>query len=1093
MAKGGSKVLTAVISFLLGFIFAILVEIGAVVGVYFYVSNTKLDTLFSNMGLNNIDENGNYVYVNTDSDNGGASDVGELLEKLKGYLYTDGSSTMDYPVLGKSLEEIGNLLPIVQNTVAEKLYPALNQYLDLDLNKFETVPLSELPQFLSDSVMDIRPAKLLAKFGMDGLVGDDANILVKSLLAGVEFDYARTDSGLKFPVYYDSYVYNEQLDRYYREEAVNGQQAFPSNLSESLLFKAGTQSDEGETQYRLYYIPCNLDGNILSDATLAEGGDTLYSEGTTFIAVERTGNKTYNLNFRNLEQFEYLNEYGLHNMDRTGNFYYTNGNEEKQIHPVTIGSFSKAEEVFKPLYSVGIVELIGGGENGIVADIFGNLSVGELIDGKADIDDMVSNLVLPNVLTIDPEQTLMAYIGYGLTNVKAVNEAGWQYEGQIKVDGVVRDCKILYELKGEPAQRSISRVWYYDENGASHEIKGTKVKEVSSLASSMEITALLDVKADDAVIAYLGYGVSNVVERAGDNYTHVGKYDIVEESNGTAEKVTKTVDCFIDTDENGIITNLWYVDENGFDVLIGGTTIDTISDKVSGIMEHLAITDVMDVAWDNSIMVYMGYGVTSVRAQSGEDYSYVGKVEVDGEKVPCYIVTDESGNITEIFRKDGNTKISVSGTKIEEVADRVGNVMKNLTLPDLIDIDVDDPIMGYIGYGVSGVKKQSDEGYNRTAKFKKDDNEYEAYLYVNEDGKVENAWYVTEHGTEDLEGTVIDGISDIISSLSDNLALPDVLDVTADGAVTAYIGYSITKINPADGDGYTHTAIYTEEDGTEHECFVLTDEKSGKITEVWYFEDGQKVFVNGTTINQLPSKIDGISENLTLSDVMDITEDDSILWALRDSKINEVGKQVKELKIKDVLDAEDIAKSSILSQLANKSVKELSTAIDAISIQSIYAQEIYKLATKDEDPKEVTEYRSDILYFTLQDGVFVYVKDGAEDDEVGTLTLQEYEEGVASGVTYYSYGEAVGMWRLILFKDGREKVYTLNNFNNMINTSTANINNATLGTLQEAGIISASANLNKQLTYLEDNVPVTVTLSELKLRELIDVVIGMSK
>lgn len=826
MEKGGSKVFTAVIAFLLGFIFAILVEIGAVVGVYFYVTKTDLDSIFNTLGIKNKDEDGNYIYVNTDGENGGATNVGELFTQLKGYLYSDGSSAMDYPVLGKTIEEISNLLPVVQKTLSAKLYPMVNKYIDIDWDTFEQKPISEMPQFLSECIMDVRPAKLLETLGMNGLVGEDANAVVKALLAGAEFSYAYTQTGLKFPVYYDTYVFNEQLNAYYREEAVDGQQAFPDNLSEDLLYDTKTKNtyyDENgekikeERIYRLYFIPCSYGNGMLEDATLNESGETIYAEGTSFIAVKYVAEGgEYVLDLSNPSQFAYLEAYGSQNMDRTGNFYYTNGDSEIQVYPVTIRSFSDSKEVFKPLYSVSIKELLGGGDNAVIETMFGNLSVGELMDGKIDFDEAVNELELAKVINVDPDQPVMAYIGYGLSNVKAVDGKEWNYEGYANVDGVSTKCYIESEYKGNPPQHAINRVWYntQDEDGKpiQKELVGTKVKEVASLANDLEVAALMTVKTEDAILSYIGYGVMGV--------------------------------------------------------------------------------------------------------------------------------------------------------------------------------------------------KQADAGQE-----------------------------------------------------------------------------------------YSHTGKYKTEEGKEVDCYIASN-ADGIITSVWYTENGEKVNVGGTTVSKLPDKINGLSNDLTLGDVIDIDENDKTLYALRDSKISEVGNEVKKLKVCDVMEEEDINKSAILRQLKNKTIDDLSTAIDDISIQSIYSKDIYGLENEDEDPTLATEYKENMLYFKKDEsGVFSYVNieyandsDDSNDDLVGRLTKEQFEAG-----TYYSYGEAKGMWRLILFKQDKEKVYTLNNFNNMINSSKTNINNATLKTLKEAGIIDENADLGGTLRWTEDGVPKHAKLEDMKLFELINAVIAISK
>ena len=898
MAKGGSKVVTAVIAFLLGFIFAILVEIGAIFGVYTFVTTADLDSIFAAIGIQNKDGD-DYIYINTDSSNGGAGNLAELLAILKGYLYSDGS-TMDFPVLGKSLDDINNLLPFVERTLAEKLYPVIGQYMDVDWEEFQSTSITELPQFLSNSIMGIRPAKLLEKLGMSGLVGDDANIIVKSLLAGAEFEYATTPEGLKFPVFYDTYVYDVP-GGYYRTESGGGQTAFPHNISTDYLYDADILTGNGEKEYRLYFIPCTLSGSALSDAKFSDEEDYIYDESTTFLAVRfDVDNDVYVLDLSDMSAIDYPDYYGRNNIDRTGNYYYTNSGDELQIYPVTLGTFSDPEEVFKSLNCLRISQLL---EGDIIAALFGSHTVGELIDGKLDIDSCVNNLTLAKVISIDPEESLMAYLGYGLTGVKSDGQGG--YTGFVDVDGVSTECVVVVQ------NNEIKRVYYVGDNGAEVEVKGTKVSEVADLATGLEIAALMDVKADDAIMSYLGYGLSQVIEEAGDGYTHVGKCDVFQ--SGT----TVEVDAYISTDSDGIVTSVWYYSSDG-------------------------------------------------------------------------------------------AKMNVRGTSINEISDRLSSLTDKLTLPAVLDIEADQSITMYIGYGITGAKKEAGE---------------------------------------------------------------------------------------LNGYAYSYTGKYTPEGADEPvTCYIATDEND-VVKSAWYFVDGVKKAVRGTIVADVPKKIEGISNELTLADVMDISEDDTIMWALRDSKICDIGKNVKTLKLKDIISAEELNNSLILKQLKNKTVDELPKAVDAISIQSIYAKEIYKLENDNTPPHVADGYEKDVLYFTYseEDDAYVYVHSDGEG-ELGYLTAEEfgsYEEG-----KLYTYGKAKGMWALILMvTEGeggesyqREKIYTLNSFNTMIDSCAKNINNASLGTLQEAGIINGGLNLDKKLKL---NGMDCGKLSDISLGRLIEILVSL--
>lgn len=1113
MAKSGSKVLTAVIAFLLGFLFAILVEVGAVFGVYYFVTTADLDTIFDRFGIQNRDGD-DYIYINTDSSTGGAKNLAELLEILNGYLYSDGSS-MDFPVLGKSLDEISNLLPFVKKTLAEKLYPVVDEYLDIDWDEFESVPLTDLAQFLSDSVMNLRPAKLLEKMGMEGLVGGDANPLVRALLAGAEFDYAYTASGLKFPVYYDTYVYvGGDVDDYFRVESVDNTNAYPFGLSRDFLYDSDTFNDDGEREYRLYFIPCSLNGSVLSDARLYDGDEYIYEEGTTFLAVKYDVNAdVFELDLSNIAHIEYPDYYGRSNVDRTGNFYYTNEGKELQIYPVTIGSFSDPDEVFKPLYCTRITELMDGD---IISALFGAHTVGELIDGRLNLDSFVNNLELAKVIEIDPEESLMAYLGYGLSNVKASGQPGI-YTGYVDVDGVSTECFIESVLEGEPVKRAIKRVYYLTEDGKQVEVKGKRVNDVADIATKMEITALLNVKADDAILAYLGYGVSGVYAEAGEGYTHVGKYE-TEIDGATVE-----VDAFIDTDEDGLVTEVWYYTAEGSKVYVKGTSIDNISDRISSVTDKLALPNVLKIKADEAITLFVGYGVYDVFAQDGKDYTHVGKLEVKqgGEtvEVNVFIDSDEDGYVTKVwYYSSEGKKITVSGTAIDEVSEVISSVTKKLTLPNFLKIKADESITLYVGYGVYSVHEEVGEGYKYVGKYDiEQDGETSAvdvFIDTDEEGYVTKVWYYSsEEEKINISGTAIEDVSETISSVTDKLTLPNFLKIKATESITVYVGYGVSGVTEAvaEDGSYTHKGNYKLSDTQTVECFIATDSDE-IITSVWYYdENDKKVVVDGTTVSALSGRINGISNDLTLGDVMTIDDNSSaVLKALASSKISDMGDAVENLKISDVLNADDIQKSAILRQLANKSINELSGAIDAISIQSIYAKEIYdiKLAEGETDsdiqPKLYEGgYNSKLLYFTEKDGVFTYVNsDGGNDNKIGYLTATQFEELREQGVELYTYGEAKGMWRLILMiteydedPEGiqHEKVYTLNNFNNMIQSCTQNINNATLKDLRDAGIIKMTDDeLGKRLV-INGDYENAVKLGELTLAGLIEFIIGFAQ
>jgi len=316
MAKGGSKLLTGIISFILGFLFAIIVECGAVFGVYWFVMNKDIDTVLSAIGIENKDENGNDKYINTDPNNGGAANLKELIGGLKGLIYENGEVT----ALGKSFDDFEKLVPAT-NILLGFLYDTVDEYIELDKDKFESTPLSGLAQVLSDSIMDVKTAVLLEKLGMDSITGEDADAVVKSVYYGVSASSEVEEepaSQFKLPVLYDYYVYNELLDSYSREKPVKGVSAFPANLSgrEDLLCRVadGVDGETSYARYALYYVPCRVTDEGIEEAaysyseiTVSEGsGESAktfkftvleYGEDTDFIAVKPDGNGAFTIDY----------------------------------------------------------------------------------------------------------------------------------------------------------------------------------------------------------------------------------------------------------------------------------------------------------------------------------------------------------------------------------------------------------------------------------------------------------------------------------------------------------------------------------------------------------------------------------------------------------------------------------------------------------------------------------------------------------------------------------------------------------------------------------------------------------------------------
>lgn len=955
MSKGGSKTVTAVIAFLIGFIFAILVEAAAIFGVCYYAATTDLDKLFEFAGVQNKDDDGEYIYVNTDKENGGVKNLMELFGVLYGYIYSEGSSSPDFPVAGKTFGDIEKLLPVTGGIVA-KISEVVNPYIDVDWDEFKKTPFTDVVMFFNDCVMETAPGKLLSAVDAGDLIGDDANVVVKSLFAGAEMQYALTSGGLSLPVFYDTYTYDAGHDNYYRTGIIDQDELFPADrISTDYLVETSEKDGDGNVIYRLYYVPCNLSGGSVAEPAIREDFvgngfndagervyETIYAEGTSYIVVSEDEGGRFALDdaavVSDTASYEYPAKYGENYTNLTGNFYKTANGTEVQVNKVTFNSL--INDTFEPLYYVPAEELLG--ENEVTLEIFGDMSVGTLINNDIDLKDEIQSLAIGSVIdNVDVESDVMMYIVYKVTDVS------------LTADGYVG----IYDRDGENIPVNIvvngdNQVEKIISSADGKELKGATVSEISEIADNLSVTVLIDVKPDDAIMSYIGYGITNLREESGSiggrEYDHVGKY---------AAEGGESVVCYVASAADGKISSAWYM-QGGVATDIFATTVNTLSDRVTTLTENLTIGGVADITADNAIMAYMGYGVTNLVAAEGEDYSYTGKYK------------------------------------------------------------------------------------------------------------------------------------------------------TADGAIF---------------DCFVRTV--TDENGKE------------KIVAVWYEDGGERVYPDGTPVNGISDRIDGIKKDLTLGEIMgsSLTEEDKILWALRHSTVESLGDDVGQLYLSDVIDIDENS-SNILKQLKNTKIDDLSTAIDEITIQSIYAEEIYASYVVSE------EYVAQAKYYVLNDeGKYVpagengriteeewlaSVNGGSSDPDAATyysftiITAKSYnaeylyyvsdgnggyllvngtgkltDEQIASwgtdGVTYFTYGSAQGLWKLILYVDGAESVYTINNFHNMIRHAAKNINGATLYELVDADILESSEGFDKYL-YVGGQ-PYEKCLGDMTLAELIKAVVSIAQ
>lgn len=1016
------------LSFFLGVLIGIILVIGAVGGAVALVLYADLDTVFNTVKLENKDKDGNYIYINTDTEAGGVKNGMELIMEVYSYA-TD--------IQNKSIGEVEKLLPVTKSLV-DQVYDALGEYAEIDKDVLLAKKFSEFPNYVSDVIMDIKPATLLDKFNInmgDGMVG----MLVDALVNGSESKYVEVD-GTKYPVWYE-------------ERAV-------------AAYAAG-----GTDENRIYF----------------------YTVGNVSYVVEKTDDGYTATN---------AVHQGGENAKLTGNYYYENGDETGDrivAEHVTIRTFTSNDALANSLNGLYIDELLGIGE-GIITDILGDISVGDIVGGKVDFDEKINGIQVPSLIDIDPDSSIMAYLGYGLSGVTAASGSAYSHTGTI--DG----STVYITTEG----KKITGV--YSDSALREKVIGTTVKTIGDRIDGINVAVFMDIKPDDSILMYLGYGVTGV-KGSGDNWTATYK---------TAGGESKTCNVVA---ADGKVTKVYYMD-GGNEVEIKPTGVNDIGDRISGITDVLVITDLMDVAPDSPIMMYLGYGVTGVTENTaGGKYTHTAIYDDGSENgVPAYIVA-EGGKVTGVYL-DAELTDGVDGTSVSGITEKIDNLTKKIKIKDLIDIDPNDKIMSKLGeytinnvgnaindfamsdfledvaptdsllmylcFGITEIKESAGTAYSHVAKL----GETEVYI-VSEHGtnglKVTGV-YTDKELKNELVGTKVNDVNDRINGITTDLTIGEVVKIPEnDKFMQKLAGYKIQDVGKAI-DELTLDDFITVE---------LTVDKNGKLTSdssilayIVYGLTDIKINADdatGTATYHVAGKEDTKTATLAVElkntttdkDNQIVTKTYSIVSVTVDGKeiaatgVKEVNSRVSgvtnDLTIGQLLNPDD--SNTLLKHLENATISTLGTDIGKLSINELYAEEIYgrtKLYTVVASDAVVADkdtqiaFNPDYIYYSKNDkGKYVLV-----DFSIGTGKCTLYQEGL------YTYGSPTTLWKMLLYKDvttdenfnpnyntehpkdsplaTTEWVYTVNDMASMIVNVQTNIQHSTLRDLHNAGILTFS-------------------------------------
>ena len=494
----------------------------------------------------------------------------------------------------------------------------------------------------------------------------------------------------------------------------------------------------------------------------------------------------------------------------------------------------------------------------------------------------------------------------------------------------------------------------------------------------------MDITSDSAILAYLAYGITEL--NVENNTAYLGETEVYLE---IVEKDGKQViagvyydkdytDPLPGTNINGINSRLegFTHDVKIKDLLgeekiknntilekLGDYTIDGVADAIN----DFEVAEIVNIKPDDAVMMlYLAFGVTSVSEENGVytarkgDLTVYFKTRVDdnGETYLDSIYSDAELSVRLDGTKINNVGAQISGlTKevklgeliklegkspiIELIKDstleNVGNVISDLTLPDVVKIPVNNIILAYIGYGITEVDKEAKTAVHNGQK---------VILTVDEDGNIVG---VSENGVQ-LKGTKIDDIDDRINYLMsdltvgellpelndsnnklvkriaasklngigeivNNLTVVEVVDVPADNAIMAYLAYGITEVNvDENGKG---TAMF----GEEQVDLILTkteSEEDDKVNVTYYIvgvtrADGTEL--ESTPINGINAKIADLTSVVKIKNIINIDENSSpVMRKLGEYTLDTVDEAISDITVADVMDVD--ADSAIMSYIA---------------------------------------------------------------------------------------------------------------------------------------------------------------------------------
>lgn len=668
-SKSGSKTLTGILCFIFGFLFAIIVEVALIAGGVYFLMKADIDDILSLVGVENEDENGNKIIINTNVDEGGVKNITDLISAISD-MFGDGVDNL-------TIGEVEGLFPVADrfvDSIYSGLAGALSAY-DLteedlreiiDEEELKATPFSQMGEFITECLNNVEVATVLRVAG----INPQENAMFLSIAYGMEAGVIYGE-GEEIVLYRDVYTLNSTSAETPEEGEGTQTQAATAVTDGEGASADPAEGADGETYYvrqadgsRLpqsmeqYLVPRANGTEYWLYYTVDDSGSAIYAEIASLAETEDGEEFTKS----GVQYSIYDNRIA----EISGAYYYDAQGELVILSSRTLGDVLESDGgILSAFDDVYITDVIGGnsGADDMLVEIFDGITVGDILNGNVIFDDLLDKVYVPDVLDVMANDAIMMYMGYSIVDVQpaedvpeggiATTYTGTAYVYELSADGSQwvreeRPCVIITSDIG-----IVQEVWFTDEAGnRTEQYNGVTITDMNAQTANV----LYDLKVKDVI----------EIDESDRLMSKIGEYAIANVGDAIDEVVLADV-LTVDT---------------------GADSFELMAYMVYGINN---ITPVQSPAYIEIDGVQVEYRYTATY-----HYLYEEGGDIKTQECDAYVAVDSEGVISAVYYALAEGGYGECGTRLDDVSTRIDGLMNDLTIGELIEIDEDNTILNAI-------------------------------------------------------------------------------------------------------------------------------------------------------------------------------------------------------------------------------------------------------------------------------------------------------------------------------------------------------------------------------------------------------------